>query len=214
VSLLEVRNLIIRFGTGFQVGPASFALDRGIIHITGPNGGGKTTLMKAMSGALLPTEGSVLVFGKDVHQLAATRRHISPVAATPELPDFLSVAEAYQFIASLRRAPDWDGRSLCEALNLDPALPLSSASAGQRQKAELICGLAGDPEVLLLDEIFAHLDRQGVVQLCEWIREWATSRIIIFTQHGEPPLLPNATLQVESQSIVFEHTRSERDSGQ
>jgi len=204
MSLLEVRNLIVQFSDTFQVGPATFAMDAGILHITGPNGGGKTTLMKAMSGGLLPSEGSVLVSGMNVHEIATARRHIAFVAATPELPDFLSVSEAYQFIASLRRAPDWDGRSLCEALNLDPALPLSSASAGQRQKAELICGLAGDPEVLLLDEIFAHLDHQSVTQLGEWIREWSASRIVIFTHHGEPPLSPHATLHVESRSILFE----------
>ncbi len=54
MSLLEVHDLVVRFGQGFQVGPASFAMDRGILHMQGSNGGGKTTLMKAMSGALCP----------------------------------------------------------------------------------------------------------------------------------------------------------------
>lgn len=204
MSLLEVRNLVVKYGKGFLVGPASFEMDPGILHIKGPNGGGKTTLMKAMSGGLVPAEGHVSVSGKDVHRDVAARRHISFVSATPELPDFLSVTEAYQFVASLRRTPDWDGRSLCEKLNLDPALTLSNASAGQRQKAEFICGLAGDPEVLLLDETFAHLDQAGVRQLCEWILEWAASRVIIFAHHGEPLVSPDATLHIERHSVVFE----------
>lgn len=67
------------------------------------------------------------------------------------MPAFLTVTEAYEFAVSIRGAPDWDGKSYCEALELDPNLLLGYASTGQRRKAELICGLAGGPAVLLLD---------------------------------------------------------------
>ena len=208
MSLLEVHDLVVRFGQGFQVGPASLAMDRGILLLQGPNGGGKTTLMKAMSGALVPTAGRVLVSGQDVHRHAPARRHISFVSAIPELPDFLSVTEAYQFAASLRRVPNWNGAPLCEALNLDPALMLARASAGQRQKAEFICALAGDPAVLLLDETFAHLDQASLAQVCVWLREWSTSRVIIFAHHGESPLRPDATLHIDRQSIALDNQLS------
>src|SRR4051794_6596047 len=104
-------------------------MDRGVLHVQGPNGGGKTTLMRAVSGGLVPARGHVWVSGLDVHRHAPARRHISFVPAAPELPDFLTVTEAFQFVASLRRVPDWNGRSWCDALNLDPALTLSVASA-------------------------------------------------------------------------------------
>jgi ABC-type transport system involved in cytochrome c biogenesis ATPase subunit len=139
---------------------------------------------------------------QDVHRHAPARRHISFVSANPELPDFLSVTEAYQFAASLRRVPDWNGRSLCAALNLDPSLTLANASAGQRQKAEFICALAGDPAVLLLDETFAHLDQASLARVCDWLRDWSTSRLIIFAHHGESPLEPHSILHVDRQSIV------------
>jgi ABC-type multidrug transport system ATPase subunit len=202
VSLLEVHDLVVRFGAAFQVGPANFAMDRGILHLQGPNGGGKTTLMKAMSGALTPTSGRVLVSGQDVHRQAAARRHIAFASAIPELPDFLSVTEAYQFVASLRRAPQWQGQPFCAALNLDPALILAHASAGQRQKAEFICALAGDPAVLLLDESFVHLDPPSLSQLCDWLRAWSASRVIVFAHHGVSPLTPDVALYVDRHSIV------------
>jgi len=102
----------------------------------------------------------------------------------------------------------WNGAPLCEALNLDPALMLARASAGQRQKAEFICALASDPAVLLLDETFAHLDQASVAQVCVWLREWSTSRVIIFAHHGESPLRPDATLHIDRQSIALDNQLS------
>ena len=196
-NLLDVRNLEVQLGKRFTLGPASFAFGRGIVYIEGPNGGGKTTLMRALAGELQPSAGTVRVCGRDVHRSAEARRDISFVPATPELPDFLSVAEAYEFTAAIRGMKDWNGRQYLEALHLDAALPLGSASAGQRQKAELVCGLAGDPQVLLLDETFTHLDGAGVDVLEHWVAQWQQSRLVVVTHHGGPPVPPDFTLHVE-----------------
>lgn len=195
-SLLEVRDLVVGFGETFSVGPINLSLNRGILHLKGPNGGGKTTLMRAIGGELPPTSGCVLVNGQDIHAIARARRHVALITSAPELPAFLTVAEACEFTASLRGAPGWDGTPYCEALELDPALLLRHASAGQRRKAEFICGLAGDPEVLLLDETFAHLDARSVDQLGQWISAWSTSRVIILAHHGEPPLETDEVLDI------------------
>ena len=196
-SLLEIRELTVRFGDAFHVGPVSFATNPGVVHVEGPNGGGKTTLLRALCGELLPSSGEVLVAGQNVHTRALVRRRIAFVPSIPELPDFLSVREAYQFTAGLRGASQWNGESLCADLRLDPQLPLASASAGQRRKAELICGLAGDPDVLLLDETFAHLDSDSCETLAGWISEWRASRLILLTHHGALPLSADAVLHVD-----------------
>lgn len=197
-KLLEVRDLVIAFGESFSVGPADFAFERGVVHFAGPNGGGKTTLMRGICGELLPVRGEVRVSGDSVHGSADARRRIAFVPSIPELPQFLSVAEAYEFAASLRGAPDWDGASLCAELELDPRLPLGSASAGQRRKAELICGLAADPAVLVLDETFAHLDDRSVSWLRDWIGAASASRLILLSHHGQPPVSADAVVQIHS----------------
>jgi ABC-type multidrug transport system ATPase subunit len=149
-----------------------------------------------MGGELLPSRGSVCANGQDVHSMTRARRHVALITSAPELPAFLTVTEAYEFSASLRGAPNWDGKPYCEALELDPTLPLGYASAGQRRKAELICGLAGDPAVLLLDETFAHLDEHSTVQLSQWIGDWSLSRVIILAHHGSPPVTVDEVLDV------------------
>ena len=195
-SMLEVRDLVVTFGKTFSVGPMNLVANRGVIHLKGPNGGGKTTLLRAMGGELLPSRGSVYANGQDVHSVIQARRHVALITSAPELPAFLTVTEAYEFSASLRGAPNWDGKPYCEALELDPALLLGYASAGQRSKAELICGLAGDPAVLLLDETFAHLDEHSAVQLSQWISDWSLSRVIVLAHHGSPPVTVDEVLDV------------------
>jgi len=101
-----------------------------------------------MGGELLPTSGGVCVNGQDIYAVTLARRHVALITSAPELPAFLTVGEAYEFSASLRGAPKWDGQPYCEALELNPDLPLGHASAGQRRKAELICGLVAVDEVL------------------------------------------------------------------
>ena len=195
-NLLEVHELVVSFGKMFSVGPMTLAASQGVIHLKGPNGGGKSTLLRAIGGELLPSSGSVCVNGKNVHTVTEARRHVALITSAPELPEFLTVAEAFEFTASLRGASNWDGKSYCEALELDPTLLLGHASSGQRRKAELICGLAGDPEVLLLDETFAHLDEHSAVQLSQWIDDWSESRLIVLAHHGSPPVTVHEVLDV------------------
>jgi ABC-type multidrug transport system ATPase subunit len=195
-SLLEVRDLVVTFGKTFSVGPLNLVVNSGVIHFKGPNGGGKTTLLRAMGGELLPSRGNVCVNGQNIHSVIRARRHVALITSAPELPAFLTVTEAYEFTASLRGTPEWDGKQYCEALQLDPTLLLAYASAGQRRKAELICGLAGDPAVLLLDETFTHLDEQSAVQLSQWIGDWSQSRVIVLAHHGSPPVTVDEVLDV------------------
>jgi hypothetical protein len=72
-------------------------------------------------------------------------------------------------------------------------LRLDHASSGQRRRVELIAHLAGDPAVLLLDEVLTHLDAYGVQTLLAWLSSWRETRTVLWVHHGELPLKADHT---------------------
>jgi ABC-2 type transport system ATP-binding protein len=124
------------------------------------------------------------------------RRRISFVPAIPELSGFLTVAEAWRLLAALRGAPTWDGAALADSLGLDPTRRLDQLSVGQRRKAELIAGLAGDPAVLLLDEPFAPLDTGSAARLAAHLDTLRGSHLLVVTGHGALPIAADGVLEL------------------
>jgi len=108
--------------------------------------------------------------------------------AEAELPDFLTVDEAWQQIAALRGAADFDGARHRDALALPGGLLLAHASAGQRRMAEFLCAIAGAPDVLLLDEVFANLDPRRVACIVGLLDAWRHEHVILVTSHLALPL--------------------------
>jgi len=178
----------MRFSTGFEAGPLELDLGPGIHHLHGENGAGKTTLLRCLCGHYQPTSGRVRVCGRDPLRDPDARRHIALMPAEAELPDFLTVDEAWQQIAVLRGVPDYDGHTYRDLLGVPGGLLLAHASAGQRRMAEFLCAVAGDPEVLLLDEIFANLDPGRVSSVVALLEGWRHERVIVITSHVALPM--------------------------
>ncbi len=172
---------------GFRTRPLDLRAGRGVVLLAGENGSGKTTLLRCCAGEAPPLAGRIEIDGLNPHRSHLARRYVALVPSSPELPDALTVGESWRIAAGLRGAPGWDGQSMLEALGLPETLPLAHASAGQKIRCELLCALAGDPAILLLDETFAHLDREAQELLAVWIRQWADERLVIVSHHGEPP---------------------------
>jgi ABC-type multidrug transport system ATPase subunit len=193
---LVAEGVRFRYRSGREVGPLDLDVSGGVVWLHGGNGSGKTTLLRCLCGEYVPTSGTVRVGGRDPAVVADARRHVALFTATPEIPDFLTVDEAWQQIAALRGRPRWDGAALRETLGLDGRLRLGQASAGQRRLAELLCAAAGDPEILLLDEVFANLDVGVSARLVDLLTTWRTSRTLIVTTHQPLLLSPDQTLDL------------------
>lgn len=169
---------------GCVLGPFTFGLGPGVHHLLGPNGAGKSTLLAVIAASIPCDGGRVLLNGRDPELESAVRARIGYVPTTPLLPGFLTIDEAWRMQARLRGRPEWSGDGLRDALGLPGDLRLDRASTGMRRKASLIAALAGDPEVLLLDETLANIDTDSLPVVIERVLQ---APIVVLTHHGALP---------------------------
>jgi ABC-2 type transport system ATP-binding protein len=163
-SVILVENLVKRYGKTTAVGGVSFAVERGVTTaLLGGNGAGKTTTLSILLGVLLPSSGTVRVFGQDVlrhrYRVLPRMNFSSPYV---DLPHRLTVRQNLLIYARLYGVPrrEEEVARLARDLQIEPMLdrPAGRLSGGQKTRVALAKALLNDPELLLLDEPTASLD--------------------------------------------------------
>lgn len=157
---VSVRGLTRDFGPLRAVNDLTLEVARGeIFGLVGPDGAGKTTVMRVLCGLVDPTCGEVEVAGFPVmKQAAAVRDRIGYMAQRFGLYMDLTVAENISFYADLfgldPRVVDEKTRFLLELTRMAPFRERKAGqlSGGMKQKLALICSLLHEPELLILDE--------------------------------------------------------------
>jgi ABC-2 type transport system ATP-binding protein len=164
--IVEVRDLVRRFGTFTAVGGVSFDVRRGeIFGLLGPNGAGKTTTFRMLCGLLPATAGTLRVAGMDLRQArASARQRVGYVAQKFSLYSQLSVIENLEFFASaygLRGSRKRDRVSWAlqqfELASL-ARLPSGQLPGGYKQRLAMAVALLHEPEILFLDEATSGAD--------------------------------------------------------
>jgi ABC-2 type transport system ATP-binding protein len=164
--IVEVRDLVRRFGTFTAVDRVSFDVRRGeIFGLLGPNGAGKTTTFRMLCGLLPATAGTLRVAGVDLRRArASARQRIGYVAQKFSLYGQLSVIENLEFFASaygLRssRKRDRVGWALQQfELTSLARLPSGQLPGGYKQRLAMAVALLHEPETLFLDEATSGAD--------------------------------------------------------
>jgi len=182
-ALIELKKAGFSYGGGDIFRDVDLHLTKGSFHfLTGPSGSGKTTLMKMCYQALMPTTGTIKVFGKDVRAMdrddvAIVRRRIGVVHQDCQFLDHLSVAEnillpsqvsggdVNQDLGNLNQLLKWV--SLTDHMN---ALP-PQLSGGERQRAALARAVILSPEVIIADEPTGNLDWEMAQRLLNLLIE-------------------------------------------
>ncbi|WP_028465253.1 ABC transporter ATP-binding protein [Nisaea denitrificans] len=195
-TILEVRGLTKRFGGLIAVNDLSFDVrEHEVMGVIGPNGSGKSTTINLISGALRATSGSVSLEG---HDLTAVRPHetarlgISRTFQLVRILPALSVLENAVAGAVFGHKRRWGRKAdvfatdLLERVGLADkvAVPVSALTYIDQKRLELARALAGEPEVLLLDEWLAGLnpsELQVGIDLISSLR--AEGRTVILVEH-------------------------------
>ena len=162
--ILKVTDVSKEYGKFKALNSMSFTVPRGSIYgLVGRNGAGKTTIMRIMSGLQKPTKGMV-EYGFD-------NKKLGNVGALVELPSIYSNASAkdnliYQYI-NIGLKVDDSVDKLLEFVGLADTGKKKAGkfSLGMRQRLGIAMAMAGNPEVLILDEPINGLDPQGIIQI-------------------------------------------------
>ena len=167
MTTVAFSHVTKRFGPVTAVGDVSLEVRSGeFTTILGPSGSGKTTLLSLLAGILHPTSGSIFIGDREVTGLRAAERNIGLVFQQYALFPHMTVADNVAFPLRVRRRPSSEIRS-----RVDGALALvrlegygdrypHELSGGQQQRVALARAVVFKPDILLLDEPLAALDRK------------------------------------------------------
>ncbi len=180
---IQFENVSRRFGKVEAVSNLSLRVAEGrIFALLGKNGAGKTTLIKMMLGQLRPSFGTVRVLGLDPceHNLEI-RRRIGYVPERPRLYEWMSAEEIGRFAGAFYTPNYMDEfLRLLGQFHIDPSAKIKNLSKGLAAQVSLALALAGDPELLILDEPTGGLDVIVRRSFIESIIEWAAAGKTIF----------------------------------
>jgi ABC-2 type transport system ATP-binding protein len=204
--MIEVKNLVKRYGETLAVDHVSFKVEKGrILGFLGPNGAGKTTTMRIITGFMPPTEGEATIGGFNIlTQPMDARRRIGYLPETPPLYPDLLIEDYLAFAARIKGVPRKQiaerTAKVAAQCGIRDVLGrrIGVLSKGYRQRVGLAQALIHDPDVLILDEPTIGLDPNQIQEIRKLIRSLAGAHTVILSTH----ILPEVTMTCDDVIII------------
>lgn len=191
--VIEANNLKYRYNSNWVLNGFSFAVEQGeIVGIIGPNGSGKTTILKLLSKVFRQESGNIRLMGQDI----ASMKHREIAKLVAVVPQGTSIAFPFTVreIVLMGRSPhlgllqmerESDMKMADNAMALTDTLEfadrtIDELSGGERQRVIIARALAQEPEVMLLDEPTSYLDINHQIEIFDLIKRLNSERHITF----------------------------------
>ena len=185
--MIEIKNISKKFGKLTVLKDINLHFNKGeCIALIGPNGCGKTTLIKSILGMVLPDSGAIDFNGKSVLGDYLYRENIGYMPQIGRYPDNMTIGQIIEMIKKIRNSNEDLDEDLLKAFELDKMFDkqMRTLSGGTTQKVSAVLAFLFNPEVLILDEPTAGLDPLASEILKEKIiREKEKGKLILITSH-------------------------------
>jgi len=175
MAMVEVKNLIKKYGDFVALNGISFKAQKGeVFALLGPNGSGKTTILKTLVGLLKPTTGSVMIGGVDIlKKPIEALRMVSYLPQRFSFPENLSGEEVLKFYCHLRGLNSGSVERVSQMMGIESPheKPVGEYSGGMLQRLGLAIALLPQTDILILDEPTVNLDPEGVSEFRQVLRK-------------------------------------------
>jgi len=211
---VELQGIRKNFGSFQALDDVSLTIEQGsLAGLLGPSGSGKTTILRSIAGLEYPDAGDILIDGKRVNDLPASKRDVGFVFQNYALFRYMNVYDNIAFGLRVQKLGKEEIRSrvselisLIDLEGLEKRFP-HQLSGGQKQRVAFARALAPRPRLLLLDEPFAAIDAKIRKELRTWLRETISKVGItsIFVTHDQ-----EEAIEVSDKIILTNNGRVEQ----
>ncbi|MEQ3337412.1 ABC transporter ATP-binding protein [Clostridium butyricum] len=206
---VELKNINKNFGSFKASDNVSFGIEKGkLIGLLGPSGSGKTTILRIIAGLETPDSGDILIDGKRINDVQASKRGIGFVFQSYALFQYMTVFDNIAFGLKVQKKSKKEiHEKVMELVKLIGLEGLqnrypSQLSGGQRQRVAFARALAPNPQLLLLDEPFAAIDAKVRHELRSWLKDMINKVGVtsIFVTHDQ-----DEAIEVADEIIITNH---------
>ena len=185
--MIKINNLSKNFGKLKVLDNVNLHFKEGeCIALIGPNGCGKTTLIKSILGMVIPTSGEIIFKGKSIENSYTYREYIGYMPQIGRYPDNMTIGQVINMIKTIRKNKRQLDTELLTQFNLSTMYDkgMGTLSGGTMQKVSASIAFLFRPDVLILDEPTAGLDPLAAEILKEKIiAEKKNGKLILITSH-------------------------------
>ncbi len=183
-TVLELEGLRKRYGSIWALNGIDLKVDKGeVLGLLGPNGSGKTTMLKLIAGLARPTDGRILINGQKPGPASKARMAILP--DVDHIYEWMTVQQAVDYVSSFYEDFDHDkARRLIELMNIETDMKVGHLSRGLTERLKLVIVISRNAELILLDEPLGGIDplsRDKIVHAIATEYRWEDSAMIIAT---------------------------------